>query len=249
MCRENVEKNLLFCKEQRQCTGQAITTRSVKQFRFTEYERSDSSSLRHVNLDYLDNWRKSVLLFLLEKWADWVSEMVRVSAKVTQLAWGCESIGGQIRLACQHVGLSLWPPSQPSNRFLHYNSILFSETALRRYPRLGKISTEFSSSDPIRQQPFLETPSFSKGLSFEERVPWMNKSAFSLLESTILLIYKYSSVGVVFHVSLNLWLAPDQSRMNYETQVSEMTKMKECSIGFQGFFYGLLTNMSVQEQC
>lgn len=73
--RANTEdKNLLFCEEQRQCICQAIMMVSENNF--------DSLSVRGpilVNLDYFNHFRKSVLLFLSEKRADWCSDMLHGS--------------------------------------------------------------------------------------------------------------------------------------------------------------------------
>lgn len=38
------------------------------------------------------------------------------------------------------------------------------------------------------------------------------------------------------YVSLNLWLAPDHPWMDYEIQLSEMTKMRDDSMGFPMVF-------------
>lgn len=105
--RENTEsKDLLFCKEQRRCICQAIMMMSKKQYWFTEYERSNASFLRHINFDYSNNFRKSVLLFLLEKWADWDSEILHASPKVTELGLSASGSWGFVRelfLSCSSV--------------------------------------------------------------------------------------------------------------------------------------------------
>lgn len=160
MSRENTEsKNLLFCKEQRRympgSNEEGAQNTFALMWQSDLWTRREAIPLLWIHsFGLFDNWRKSVLLFCLKsehtgsqecyvshpKSPSWQEAVTAVESDLSAPP-ACGSFPSSSSQAVQ-----VFPPREFQ--------------ILRQRPRLGKISTKFSSSDSINQQLFLKNTFF-----------------------------------------------------------------------------------------
>lgn len=184
MSRENTEsKNLLFCKEQRRympgSNEEGARNTFALMWQSDLWTRREAIPLLWIHSFGLFWQLKKVgIIILLEKWAHWVSGMLRVAPKVTQLAGGCDS--SWVRSVCP---ASMWVfPQQflPSRPSVSSTRIPNSQATSQVGQNLHKVLQLRLHKSAVVFKKYLLSLRYSL-----KDMPWMNTSAFSRREYSL----------------------------------------------------------------